>query len=158
MKSSEPILYLSTYTVAEAAQVLGVSTRTIRRAISKGTINANQYNGKEYHILGEELLKFAGQPEPDRSKEREKLIDQLNTAMEELSPVLAAQRGGSMGVFLHQSINCYVCNDDIRKIIADIDFFSRKLTQPISKGRPQSILGTPTHYAYGIPIEGVVEK
>ncbi|MBI2012139.1 helix-turn-helix domain-containing protein [Candidatus Daviesbacteria bacterium] len=151
---SDPILHFTTYTAEEAAELLHVSVATIHRAIKSGRLQANKFGGKWYRINGTELLVYAGLPLPDKSEERSKLVQQFNEAIEKLSPVLTAQPGGSMAVFLHQAINLYTCNEDIRKLTADVKHFTKKLDQPEYKGRPQSILGSPTHYAYGKPIKG----
>lgn len=150
---SGPILHFTTYTSEEAAELLHVSVVTIHRAIKAGKLPANKFGGKWYRIQGEELLKYAGLPLPDKSEERLKLVEEFNDAVEVLYPVIKAQPGGSMAVFLHQAINLYTCDEDLKKLLADVKHFTKKLSQPEYKGRPQSILGSPTHYAYGQPIK-----
>lgn len=151
---SDPILHFTTYTAEEASDLLNVSVATIHRAIKSGSLSAYKFGGKWYRIRGEDLLKYAGLPEPDRSNERSELVEKFNDAVGELYPVIRSQPGGSMSVFLHQAINLYVCDEDLRKLLTDVKHFTKKLSQPEYKGRPQSILGTPTHYAYGKPIKG----
>lgn len=52
------------YTPAEAEQLLKVSNSTIKRLLKRGLLKANKI-GKQYRILGHELLKMLS-PEVDK--------------------------------------------------------------------------------------------
>lgn len=130
---SDPILHFTTYTAEEAADLLHVSVATIHRAIKSGKLQANKFGGKWYRIHGEELLRYAGLPLPDKSNERSELVEQFNDAIKKLYPVLTAQPGGSVAVFLHQAINLYTCDKDLRKLIADVKHFTKNHDQTLKE-------------------------
>jgi len=56
---------LAVYTTQEAQKVLKISDSTMKRLFKKGLIKANKI-GKQYRILGHELLKLLS-PEVDRT-------------------------------------------------------------------------------------------
>ncbi|PLX21819.1 hypothetical protein C0584_01805 [Candidatus Parcubacteria bacterium] len=52
------------YTTAEAKDILRISESTIKRLLKKGVLRANKV-GKQYRILGKEILKLIS-PEVER--------------------------------------------------------------------------------------------
>ena len=54
------------YTTAEAREVLRISNSTMKRHLKKGLIQANKI-GKQYRILGHELLKLLSPTVDDRA-------------------------------------------------------------------------------------------
>ena len=153
----DPILHFTTYTAEEAADLLHASVATIHRAIKSGKLQANKFGGKWYRISGEELLKLGGLPRRDKSKERLELVSKFNDSMEELYPLIKAMPGGSMSVFLHQAINLYTCDQDIRKITADVKQFAKKLRRPEFKERSRNI-GKTKNYSIKLAGESTEEK
>jgi len=52
------------YTVEEAARLLKVSPRTIRNLITQGRLNAVRI-GRQWRLLGQELLRLGWEAEPE---------------------------------------------------------------------------------------------
>jgi len=70
------------YTTEEAQQILKVSNSTMKRMLKNGLIRANKI-GRQYRILGKELLRLVSPEVESRATEsylslKKKVIDKIN--------------------------------------------------------------------------------